>query len=83
MSDVDLMQYIRWAREKPSRSVKIEYSQSDVVVWVYDQVMGIGLYAVSHGSVIPASEIDLKAHEKERERKLYAALKRKFEGGNS
>jgi len=82
MPEIDVMQYIRWAREAPSRSVKIEYDRGELLVWVYDRQLGAGMYAVSHSRLVPADQIDIKAHKEENERKRYEALKEKFEGGN-
>ena len=43
MAKVDVNQYIKWAAEKPTRSVKIEVeNRNEIKVWVYDQEIGTG-----------------------------------------
>lgn len=84
VAKVDVNQYIKWAAEKPTRSVKIEVeNRNEIKVWVYDQEIGTGMYAVIYGRTIPADQIDLLAYREEGEKRQYEALKRKFEGGNS
>jgi len=89
MSEIDVMQYIRWAQSKPNRTVQIEADVNKLKVWVYDYKLGLGMYPVYTGTrpiseSIPASEIDqfLENAKREQEKRQYEALKEKFEGGN-
>lgn len=71
---IDLNEFVTWAKESPSRSVKIEINRStdNIYIWVYD------VSKMQGQSVKSVDEIDLCSANRKRELAKYKELKAKF-----